>query len=76
MKKLAFLIGILSLSGCSHWNDITHWDSRTEGEKVAIVVGATVIAGALIIRNGQGNTQSQFQEQCIGLKSLQTGCHR
>lgn len=74
MKKLAFLLAIISLSGCETFNEVTHWDSLEPAEKVVVGVGGAVILGALIIRNGQGPVQSQ--NQCISTRSLETGCHR
>lgn len=66
MKKLFIVIAALSLLGCAHW------DQLEPSEKIAVGVGAALIVGALVIRNGQGNTQSQ----CISTRSLETGCHK
>jgi hypothetical protein len=62
--KLITLLAVLALSGCAHWDELE------PAEKVAVGVGATVVVGALIIRNGQGQSQSQ----CISTRSLETGC--
>ncbi len=60
------ILVLLLLSGCAHWNDLE------PAEKVVVGVGATVVVGALIIRNGKGNTQNQ----CISTRSFETGCGR
>ena len=62
--KLIFALLALSLSGCAQW------DTLSEGETAGVIVGATVVAGALIIRNGQDNQVYN----CISTRSLETGC--
>ncbi len=64
MKKILILLIALGLSGCAHW------DTLEPSEKVVVGVGTAVVVGALIIRNGEGQTQSQ----CISTRSLETGC--
>lgn len=56
----------LCLGGCAQWNELS------EGEKTAVVVGGAVIVGAMLIRNGQGDTT--VVNNCISTRSLQTGC--
>ena len=63
MKKLVVL---LLLSGCAQW------DTLEPAEKVGVVVGTTVVAGALIIRNGK----QPVQNQCISTRRFETGCGR
>ena len=61
------MLVILFLSGCAQW------DTLEPSEKVVVGIGATVIVGALIIRNGQENV---IQNQCISTRSFETGCGR
>ena len=68
MKTLFLLLILVILTGCATSKD--WWDNRSEGEKVAIGVGASLVVTGLIIRNGQGQSQSQ----CISTRSLETGC--
>lgn len=63
MKK-PFILLAFTLSGCAQWNELS------DGEKVAYTVSGAVLVGALIIRNGQGDTNNV----CVSTKSIRTGC--
>ena len=60
------MLALVSLGGCAQWNELE------PAEKVGVAVAGSVVVGALIIRNGQGQSQSQ----CISTRSLETGCPR
>lgn len=78
MRRIIGIIVVLVIAGCQlgcvHTNPKDWWNARTDGEKIAIGVGTSIVVGALIIRNGEGNPQSQQQEICISTRSLETGC--
>ena len=63
MKSIVLVLA-LCLSGCAHWDELE------PSEKVVVGVGAAVVVGALVIRNGQGDTVNN----CISTRSIQTGC--
>ena len=65
MNRLLLLLTILGLSGCAQWNELS------EGEKVGVIVGTTVLIGASIIANSQDSHPNKI---CISTRSVQTGC--
>lgn len=80
MRKFYLLVVVAFLAGCVSSNGVTRvdpkgwWSERSDTEKLIIGGGSSMIVTGLIIRNGQGNNQSQ--EQCISTRSLETGCPR
>ena len=65
-RLLIALTAVLTLSGCAHW------DNLSKQEKAAYIVSGSILVGALIIRNGQGDTYTI--NNCVSTKSLKTGC--
>lgn len=65
MKKIIVLIAALALSGCAQWNQLS------EGEKVGIVVGTSILIGASIIKNSQ---DPDINKVCVSTRSIETGC--
>ena len=72
MKKLIVLFTVITLSGCVEMKQ--RWDNLEPAEKVAVAVVVAATGTALIVRNGQSSFQQQ--QQCISVKSLETGCIR
>ncbi len=66
MKKIILMAIMFALTGCASWERLS------EGEKVAVVLGTTILVGAAIIANSNDN--SDVHKICISTRSIQTGC--
>ena len=66
MKLIISLIAVFALSGCAQWNKLS------DTEKTAYVVSGSILVGAMLIRNGQGD--SYTINNCVSTKSIRTGC--
>jgi N-acetylmuramoyl-L-alanine amidase len=61
--KMLFALLALALSGCAQWNQLS------DGEKAGIIIGTSVLVGASIIKNSEGDVNN-----CISTRSIRTGC--
>jgi len=66
MKIAIALLAAFLLSGCAQWNKLSN------EEKGAVIIGTTVVVGAMIIKN----SQPTHIHNCISTRSLETGCPR
>ena len=71
MKHLTLLAVIVLLSGCA---TNYHWKNLSNAEKAGVIVGTTVLVGALIIRN----SSDHHQQQCLshGRKHYNDRCYK
>jgi hypothetical protein len=60
---MLFALLALALSGCAQWNQLS------DGEKAGIIIGTSVLVGASIIKNSEGDVNN-----CISTRSIRTGC--
>lgn len=65
MRKLLLIAIAFAVSGCAQWNKLS------EGEKTGIIIGTTVIVGAILIKNSVSNDINKI---CISTRSIKTGC--
>lgn len=63
MRIIFLLVGVMFLSGCSHW------ESMSDSEKQMVVIGTGLAVVAVSIAE-----QSHDVHNCISTRSLETGC--
>ena len=68
MKNIILLLAAMGLFGCGHFPQVqAAWDQLEPAEQVAVGVGAALVVGAVIVRNGE-------HSQCYAHHSVNTDC--